>query len=249
MIDPKVFPTQPVGLGEVWFKDFALVDRLLRRRDQFFDEISRGIGLTEKIRAMLVSSCTFMAAYGALLGSTHSLGQTLSSAVKLPLLCLVTLLICAPALYTFGVLFGASQRLSQSVALVLATISITGVLLFSLAPVALFFSMITPNAYQFFKLLNVSFFAIAGCSGAACLNRGLQIVSASTPGQTVKPHRLVFYLWLVLYGFVGSQMAWTLRPFVGCPSAPFELLRQIGGNVYTDILSSAGEILGFIIVR
>jgi hypothetical protein len=44
-------------------------------------------------------------------------------------------------------------------------------------------------------------------------------------------------------------MAWTLRPFVGYPSAPFELFRQIGGNVYTDILASAGEILGFIIVR
>ncbi len=249
MIDPEVFPQQPVGLGGTWLKDFGLVDSLLRCRDQFFDEISRGIGLTEKIRAMLVSSCTFMAAYGALLGSTHSLGQTLSSAVKLPLLCLVTLLICAPALYTFGVLFGVNQRLSQSVALVLAAISITGVLLFSLAPVALFFSLITPDAYQAFKLLNVLFFAIAGCSGAACLNRGLHIVSASTPRRAAKSQRVVFCLWLVLYGFVGSQMAWTLRPFVGYPSAPFELFRQIGGNVYTDILSSAGEILGFIIVR
>ena len=249
MINPGVFPKRPVGLGELWLKDFALIDRLLRRRDQFFDEISRGIGLAEKMRAMLVSSCVFMAAYGALLGSTHSFRQTISSAAKLPLLCLFTLLICAPALYTISSLFGTNQRLSQSVALVLAAISITGVLLFSLAPVALFFSLITPNAYQFFKLLNVSFFAIAGASGAACLDRGLKIVSASTPGQAAKPHWPVFCFWLVLYGFVGSQMAWTLRPFVGYPSAPFELFRQIGGNVYTDILASAGEILGFIIVR
>ena len=249
MVDPKVFPKQPFGLGVMWLKDFTLIDSLLRRQDQFFDEISRCIGLTEKMRAMLVSSCIFMAAYGALLGSTHSLRQTLSSAAQLPLLCLVTLLICAPALYTFGVLFGANQRLSQSVALVLAAISITGVLLFGLAPVALFFGLTTPDAYQFFKLLNVSFFAIAGASGAACLDRGLKIVSASTPGQAAKPHWPVFCFWLVLYGFVGSQMAWTLRPFVGYPSAPFELFRQIGGNVYTDILASAGEILGFIIVR
>jgi hypothetical protein len=249
LINPGVFPKHPVGLAEAWQKDFALMDSLLRRRDQFFDEISRGIGLTQKVRAMLVSSCSFMAAYGALLGSTHSLRQTLSSAAKLPLLCLVTLLICAPALYIFGVLFGANQRLSQSVALVLAAISITGVLLFALAPVALFFSVTTPDAYQAFKLLNVAFFVIAGGSGAACLNRGLKVVSAGTPGRAAKSHRLVFCLWLVLYGFVGSQVAWTLRPFVGYPSAPFELVRQIGGNVYTDILASVGEILGFIIVR
>ncbi len=249
MIYPKVFSRRPAGLGDRWLKDFALIDSLLRRRDQFFDEVSRGIGLAEKVRAMLVTSCVFMAAYGALLGSTHSLRQALSSAAKLPLLCLVTLLICAPALYTISILFGTNQRLSQSVALVLAAISITGVLLFSLAPVALFFSLITPDAYQSFKLLNVLFFAIAGCSGAACLDRGLKIVSAGGPGRAAKPHWLVFCLWLALYGFVGSQMAWTLRPFVGYPSAPFELIRQIGGNVYTDILSSAGEILGFIIVR
>ena len=249
MINPRVFPRPPAGLGGIWLKDFALIDSLLRRRDQFFDEIGRSVGLAEKTRAMLVSSCVCMAAYGAVLGSTHSLGQTLSSAAKLPLLCLVSLLICAPALHIFGVLFGANQRLSQSVALVLVAISITGVLLFGLAPVALFFSLTTPDAYQFFKLLNVSFFAIAGGSGAACLNRGLKVVSASTPGRAARPHWPVFCLWLVLYAFVGSQVAWTLRPFVGYPSAPFELFRQIGGNVYTDILASAGEILGFIIVR
>jgi sorbitol-specific phosphotransferase system component IIC len=244
LVDPKVFE-----LGETWLKDFALVDRLLRRQDQFFDEISRCVGLAEKIQAMLVSSCVFMAAYGALLGSTHSLRQSLSSAAKLPLVCLVTLLICAPALYTFGVLFGANQRLSQSVALVLAAISVTGLLLFALAPVAFFFGLTTPDSYQAFKLLNVFFFAVAGCSGAACLNRGLKAISTRTPGRAAKPHWPVFCLWLLLYGFVGSQMAWTLRPFVGYPSAPFELFRQIGGNVYTDILASAGEILGFIIVR
>jgi len=33
------------------------------------------------------------------------------------------------------------------------------------------------------------------------------------------------------YGLVGSQMAWTLRPYVGYPGAPFELIRQFGGKL------------------
>jgi hypothetical protein len=59
----------------------------------------------------------------------------------------------------------------------------------------------------------------------------------------------MFWSWTVIYCFVGSQVAWTLRPFVGFPGAPFELFRQLGGNFYTNVLASLGEILGFIIVR
>jgi hypothetical protein len=59
----------------------------------------------------------------------------------------------------------------------------------------------------------------------------------------------VVWLWIALYAFVGSQMAWTLRPFVGAPGLPFELFRQLGGNFYANILASIGEILGFVTVR
>jgi hypothetical protein len=237
VIKLNVFPKQPFGLG--------LIDPLLRDRAHFFDEIRRGSNLPAKLRAMVGSSGAALALYGALLGSTHSVGQSLSGAVKLPLLFLATLLICAPVLYIINTLFGANQRLSQSVALVLAAISLTAVLLVSFAPLTLFFLLTAPDSYQLFKLLNVFFFVIAGGSGAACLSQGLKIVSTGA----AKSHWLMFGLWLAVYGLVGSQMAWTLRPYVGYPGAPFELIRQFGGNFYTDILASVGEILGFIIVR
>lgn len=54
---------------------------------------------------------------------------------------------------------------------------------------------------------------------------------------------------MILYAFVGSQLAWTIRPFVGAPSIPFEPFRQLGGNFYTNIFASLGEVLGFFIVR
>jgi hypothetical protein len=55
---------------------------------------------------------------------------------------------------------------------------------------------------------------------------------------------MIFLLWVLLYGFVGSQMAWTLRPFMGHPTNPFILFDQLGGNFYTDIIQTLGTLLG-----
>jgi hypothetical protein len=229
-------------------KDFAVVETILRDRRQYFEEIREGIGVQEKTRSMVVSTAAFLAVYGAVLGSTHSLLQALSSAAKLPLLFLITLAICVPALYVLSVLFGASQRLTQSIALVLSAITVTAVLLLSFAPITFFF-MLTTSGYQFFKLLNVLFFVIAGSLGMVFLSQGVHIVSTSDKEEGTKTRRLLLYVWIVLYAFVGSQMAWTLRPFVGYPDAKFELIRELGGNFYSNILISMGEVLGYFIVR
>jgi uncharacterized membrane protein len=229
-------------------KDFAVVETILRDRHQFFQEIREGNGIQEKMRSMLISSTAFLAVYGAVLGSTHSLLQALSSAMKLPLLFLITFAICIPALYVLSILFGSNQRLRQSIALVLSAITVTAVLLLSFAPIAFFF-MLTTSGYQFFKLLNVLFFAIAGGLGMVFLSQGVQVVSTSDRQEGTKMRRLLLYVWIVLYAFVGSQMAWTLRPYIGYPDARFELIRELGGNFYSNILISMGEVLGFLIVR
>jgi Tfp pilus assembly protein PilV len=64
-------------------KDLAVIETILRNRYYFFNEIRQGISLPEKMRAMLISSIAFLALYGAVMGSTHSLWQALSSAAKL----------------------------------------------------------------------------------------------------------------------------------------------------------------------
>jgi hypothetical protein len=181
------------------------------------------------------------------MGSSHSLWQALSSSAKLPLLFLTTLVVCAPTLYFFNLQFGSNQSLSQNVALMLTTIAVTSVLLLSFAPVVTFF-LLTTSQYQFFKLLNVGVFTISGIVGVTFLSYGMRIVSYGG-GEGARGRRTVVWLWIVLYAFVGSQMAWTLRPFIGAPGLPFELFRQLGGNFYANILASIGEILGFVTVR
>lgn len=228
-------------------RELGVIETILRSRLDFFHEIRDGIELSRKLRAMLISSVTFLAIYGAVMGSTHSPWQALSSAIKLPVLFLATLVICAPTLYFFNVLFGSNQSLTQNVALIMTAITVTSVILLSFAPITLFF-LLTTSQYQFFKLLNVGFFAIAGIMGILFLNQGMRVVAGEDTEEGCS-RRVVFIMWMILYAFVGSQLAWTIRPFVGAPSIPFEPFRQLGGNFYTNIAASVGEILGFFIVQ
>jgi hypothetical protein len=228
-------------------RDLAVIETILRNRYHFFVEIREGVDLGKKMRAMLISSLAFLALYGAVLGSTHSLLQTLSSAIKLPLLFLATLVVCSPTLYFFNVLFGSNQSLTQNVALILTAITVTSVLLLSFAPIVVFF-LITAFGYQFFKRLNVAILAICGIVGVIFLSQGMKVVSAAGE-EGAQGRRNVMWMWVIVYAFVGSQMAWTLRPFIGAPSMDFELFRQLGGNFYTNVFASIGEILGFFVVQ
>jgi hypothetical protein len=228
-------------------KDLAVIETILRNRYHFFVEIRDGIGLQGKMRAMLVSSVLCLALYGAVLGSTHSLWQALSSAAKLPILFLATLVVCAPTLYFFNVLFGSNQSLTQNVALILTAITVTAVFMLSFTPILLFF-LLTTSGYQFFKLLNVAICAITGFTGVLFLSQGMAVIAAAGK-EGARARRNVVRLWVLIYGFVGSQMAWTLRPLIGAPSMKFELFRQLGGNFYGNVLVSLGEMLGFFVVR
>jgi len=208
--------------------NLAVIETILRNRRRFFTEIRDGVELGQKMRAMLVSSVAFLALYGAVMGSTHSLWQALSSGVKLPMLFLATLVVCSPTLYFFNLIFGSNQSLTQNFALILTALTVTAVLLLSFAPIVLFF-LLTTSHYQFFKLLNVGVFTIAGIVGVTFLGQGMRVVSVSGK-EGAGARRNVVRLWILIYAFVGSQMAWTLRPFIGAPGLQFELFRQLGGS-------------------
>jgi hypothetical protein len=225
----------------------AIIETILRNRRHFFTEIREGVELGPKMRAMLVSSIAFFALFGAVMGSTHSLWQALSSAVKLPVLFLATLVVCSPTLYFFNLIFGSNQSLAQNFVLILTALTVTAVLLLSFSPIVLFF-LLTTNHYQFFKLLNVGVFTIAGVVGVVFLSQGMRIVSDSSQ-EGAEARQNVVRLWILIYAFVGSQMAWTLRPFIGAPGLEFELFRQLGGNFYANVFASIGEVLGFFTVR
>jgi hypothetical protein len=221
---------------------FSVLIDLLRDRSKFLEEIRSGVKLETKNAALLLCSSIFFAIYGAIIGSSHSWAQALSSAFKLPALYLITLIICFPTLYFFNILFGSRKTFGQHFAMLLTAVAVISVLLFSFAPITLFFLISTDN-YQFYKLLNVVVFAVTGFIGIKFLYQGMEMLSKEDEdGQQTRLSILRF--WLILYAFVGTQLAWTLRPFFGAPNNSFELFRQMQGNFYLDIVKAFGEIFG-----
>ena len=162
-------------------KYFATLLRLLRDRQGFLLDVQKNIRLEGKMVALLICSTLFFAVYGAIIGSSSSWLQMISSAIKLPALYLVTLIICLPTLYFFDILFGSGLAFAQYISLMLSNMAVISVLLFSFAPVTLFFLISIPG-YDFFLLINVAVLGITGIVGVRLFYQGMMNLAAA---QTV----------------------------------------------------------------
>ncbi|WP_370583889.1 hypothetical protein [Oxynema sp. CENA135] len=116
-------------------------------------------------------------------------------------------------------------------------------ILFGFAPVSLFF-LLSTQSYEFFLLLNVAIMGLSGLLGIKFFYDGMQLMAEpEIPGQETRTKLLQF--WLFLYAFVGTQMAWTLRPFFGFPGEEFQIFRQIEGNFYLNLIYLIWRIFGW----
>jgi hypothetical protein len=48
----------------------------------------------------------------------------------------------------------------------------------------------------------------------------------------------VFYTWILVFGLVGAQMSWVLRPFIGSPDKPFVLFRGRESNFFEAVFNT-----------
>lgn len=227
------------------FTSFDVLMQLLRDRSNFLDEIENNKYIDKKIVSLLVSSSIFLALYGAIVGSTHGGLQMISSAFKLPALYLLTLLICLPTLYFMDVVLGSKKTFGQYMTLLLASMAMMSVMLFGFAPVTLFFRL-SIDDYWFFLLLNIIILGFTGIVGIRFFYKSMISLMKKEQANkiSVNRHRLIVG-WLFLYGFVGSQLGWTLRPFVGTPDQSFALFREIESNFYIQVVYIIGRVLGW----
>ena len=52
----------------------------------------------------------------------------------------------------------------------------------------------------------------------------------------------LFRGWLVVYGIVGAQMGWILRPFIGSPDLPFEFFRHRESNFLEGFVNALARL-------
>jgi len=213
----------------------------------------------------------FMGLYAVLTRTPPCFAQMFASAVKVPILFILTLIITFPSLYVFSALLGVRLGPKDTLRLILAPVSANLAVLASLGPITGFFTLST-SSYPFMKLLNFFFFAVSGAIGLKVLLSMLAKLDAAqagpvvteekpepssqtgdSPGAPVKPAsrppegdmaRATFRIWLVIYGLVGAQMGWVLRPFIGAPDLPFQWFRAREANIFVDIVRTIGDLFG-----
>jgi hypothetical protein len=247
---------------------FPVLIRLLRHRNPFLAEVLAHSKLESKIVSLLGISSVCLAAYGATMGAYSSGLQIAASAIKLPALYLITLVICLPPLYFFDILFGSKLNFKQYVTMGLMTVAIMSGLLLSFTPMMLFF-LLSIEGYNFFLLLNVFVMALTGYIGVRFFYQGMRdsadltvdfaadfaaaeeresaiIDSAITDKLNKRQLRdRLLKGWVILYGLIGSQLGWTLSPAVGVRGEPFQFFRVgTDSNFYAEVLRAALSLLG-----
>lgn len=206
----------------------------------------------------------FMGWFRAASGKPDGWEQIIASTIKLPLLFLLTLLVTFPSLYVFNCLVGARLGFVAMLRLLVGTIVVNLAIAASLGPILAFFTFST-TSYPFMVLLNVGLLAVAGFVALGFLWSSLQRLAArrdasavATPPQATSPQTLnptpppqtpspglgIFYIWVIIYGAVGTQMGWLLRPFIGHPDAVFQIFRPRSGSVLAGIVQALSRLTG-----
>lgn len=178
-------------------------------------------------RAIAACGVALVAAmfYGAVMGSYAGNApprvlMMLFAALKVPLLVVVSFALCLPSWYVLHALLGLRDDFPEALRAVLLSQATLAVTLASLAPlVALWY--VSFADYQQALLFNGAMFAVASLAAQIALRRSYRPLIARRPA-----HVWTLRAWLIVYIFVGIQMAWVLRPFVGNPGSAVTLFRK-----------------------
>jgi hypothetical protein len=206
------------------------------------DDFLRGKGifavdapLMGRLRWLLVFLLTCGVFYGAVMGTYSGLKvgrwhQLLYSGVKVPLLLLATFLLCLPSFFVVNMLAGLRDDFGQVLRALVATQSCVTVVLAALAPITAFW-YVSCTDYGLILLFNMVMFGIATFAAQIVVRRYYRPLIRREPR-----HRHLLWAWFVLYAFVGVQMGWVLRPFIGNPETPVAFFRaEAWGNAYVVV--------------
>jgi hypothetical protein len=187
--------------------------------------------------------------YGASVGSWRSPVQGGYTAIKFPLILLLTAFGNALLNAMLAPLLGLNLRFRQTLLAVLMSFTIAAVILGSFGPIVWFVTWNIPplktgqgaalTAHSVHLLTQVCLIAFAGVVANLRLIQLLRRLSGS-----VRIARRILFAWLAGNLLLGSQLSWLLRPFVGSPGLPVEFLRKeaFHGNFFEAVLRAAKNL-------
>ena len=224
--------------------------RLLRSPAAFRDRLAARALSGAELAALALFVCAACAVYGVALAGCRDALLTLYVAVKLPLLFLSATLLVAAFNAVVAALLGTGLGVRDVLALVFSAMAFAGWILLALAPVAFFFSAalmpadgppdVLRRAHNTILLAHIAALGAAGLAGNAALFAGLRRLVR--PGG---PVAAVAAIWIASYAFVGTQLGWMMRPFVGSPFYPTVFLREdaLDRNFYEFVF---GDVIPYL---
>ena len=207
-------------------------------------------GWIERVSAARLTLCLIVivigtALFGAAVGSWRDPQQALYTAIKFPLIILLTTFGTGLLNAMLAPLLGLNLSLRQSLLAVLLSFTIAAVILGGASPLIWFLIWNTPplvpgahttvGAHSLLLVSQTAAIAFAGIAANARLLRLLRELSGSRAISL-----RVLLAWLGVNLLLGSQLAWILRPFVGSPWLPVEFLRRnaFAGSFYETIFNA-----------
>ena len=181
--------------------------------------------------------------YGAAMGSFGGVTgdrvwQVVISAVKVPLLLLVTFAISLPSFFVVNTILGVRSDFPSVLRPLASSQAGLTIVLAALAPYTLLWYASFGN-YTWALLFNGLMFAVATFAAQFLLRRWYRPLIARNTR-----HRWLLRIWLILYSFVAIQLAWVLRPFVGSPDMPVQFFREESwGNAYVFLARMIWQIV------
>lgn len=230
-----VAPTMPTGA-------VARLELLLRDPEAFFAAVERlddaddQPALASITRALLGAIVGGASLFGVVIGAHRGGLQVLWCAIKLPLLLLVTLVVCAPTFVALARAASLDRRPRGIVTLSLGAAARFALVLTCLAPFVWLIEGWTMG-YHRVILSVVAVCAVAGVAAGNTLFRGL----ARSGSAGVR----VGVAFVAVFALVGAQTSWLLRPFVVRPRTehvPF--VRALEGDFVDSVATSARSATG-----
>ncbi len=190
------------------------------------------------------------AAFGAAIGCWRAPMQAMFTAIKFPLILLLTAFGNGLLNGMLAPLLGVNITFRQSLLAILMSFTIAAAILGAFSPLVFFLIWNSPpltamdesarTTHGTILLGLVAMLAMAGIAGNIRLLQLLRELSGSAANA-----RRTLVAWLAGNLLLGSQLSWILRPFVGHPGWPVQFLRDeaFKGNFFEIVFATIKQLI------
>lgn len=215
----------------------AVLDSLIRGPGAFVRALDSRDEQAVATRTSFLTILVCGAIFGGAVGFYRGGVQTLYAAVKFPAVLLLTVALVVPLLSALKVALGAKLDLAKDTALLLSSLAMSSVIMAAASPLMIL-------AYSFSVAYHDAVLMAVGCGVAGGLG-GLYCVMKGLEGFDHTQRFTVVFSMLIAFMIVGTQMAWSARPFLLRPRTETPVfLRATEGSFLDSVTTSLRSAQG-----